>query len=332
MHLQGGQQSFPFAMTLNPSSLPSIAQVRNCTVSYYARPVLVANGATIAGNPVAFMVILPMSGQLWNCPSAKQDEKSLPVVCCCCISRGQLTARYVMSKTCIALDRDQVSVQVMIDNTKSGSKVDNVIMALTCVGHVKVGHICTFSSVAGSVTIPANVEPGATKEVTGTIVFNPQSPPTFQSSVVDISYSLSARLDMSWATDVTVGFPVFVAHSVDMSNAISQLQQGFMSFQPMAQSQMYVAPPTDAPLFAAAPPPFYAGLPPIQFEQFPVNNADDNDDAGDGGGGGDGGGAAGGGAAFGGGGGSYQAPQLMSMVMAQQFNGQQQPPQAVAWL
>jgi hypothetical protein len=218
-------------------------------------------------------------------PGALSTPKHFDLTCCCCISRGSVDARLGLSRTLIALDRDVITVVADVDNSKGEAKLNAIGASLTSTLTATIpGEGTKRAEIsAGSMTIPLQLEAGQTRNgVQGTMRLNPTATPSFFGAFTKSEYHIKLTLDVDWATDEDVHFPVYVVQSVDASGAFAQAfnpqaqaygapssANGGMMGPSMQPQHYYYQPPDGAANYAAppgmAPPPSVAALlpPPV---------------------------------------------------------------------
>ena len=198
----GPNQPIQGQFILAPSTLPTINH-NNCKLQYALRANLSTSNGVMMSPPMPLAVLVPMSIQTWQQPSARAESKSEDVVCCCCFPRGKISLNFRMSKTIVALDRDQIEIEVDIDNSGGEAKVSCVNCVLQCNGRVTgmAGtHPTGFTSEAGRTKLDG-CEPHQQKTVRAVMPLKPLAPPTFSSPIVTMSYKLVCHVDLDWAHD-----------------------------------------------------------------------------------------------------------------------------------
>jgi hypothetical protein len=239
------------------------------------------------GAPAPIQIMAPMQASAWQANSSRSETETKEITCCCCVGRGTITARFFCNRSNFALDRDQVIVQADIDATKCESDIENFVVQLNCVGHVKIGHICSFNSSAGITKVPCDCKAGQQKTVQAIVNLNPAAAPTVSSPILDISYNIVCTADMSslLVANPRSSFPVYVAHTVDPNSFNFQQmwqQSTFFAMAGQVVPEGYVPqmttyhPPVNQPVFNMPAPEQFNQLPPLEFAKWEGGTAESN--------------------------------------------------------
>jgi hypothetical protein len=282
-YLQPGNYVFPFQLAL-PAGIPASFCSGAAVGDFWDRPaganplrsrddiaaaigywlkgdVEVPNGRDVTQR-VPFNVYAPMPSRQWQNPCPAVVDRFWDLTCCCCIPKGKVSARLAVDRTVIALDRDAVPVRVAVDNTQGEVKLRSVKATLVSKCRVNMPGIGNRSqrNTVAITTVPLDLAPGQRREVDGVLRFSPACVPTIHGALVHIDYEVVLELDVEGASNERQAFPVVVAQTVDMSDAMPVLDFAaatfYRPFDPSTPHQVYYAPPPGAsnvPNFVTAP-------------------------------------------------------------------------------
>jgi hypothetical protein len=105
-------------------------------------------------------------------------------------------------------------------------------------------------------------------------------PATIQTFNASCAYEVCIEINIPWASDPSVTFPVLIAHSVDDTNFLPPMQFNQCAYRVLQQTPEYYYMPPPAPVYACHPvqcgpppgAPMYHPQPPL-FNYMPPQNA-----------------------------------------------------------
>lgn len=238
--LQKGDHCYEWAFMLPPVLLPSANASRTSSggfgerksgdetvsIRYFVTAEISVAGKSAKQGSIPIMILFPIGISMWNRPSAVARSVAMDLTACFCCSRGKVSCNAGLAKSIIALDADQIQFNVEVDGTQSEDPIENMRVSLIATVNVKQGQRpIRFMNVIFSELKRCAVPAGQKKNVTGALQLGANRPPTIQSSVIDINYEVVFEFDFGLAENTKASIPIFVAHSVDMTDAATMLQQ-----------------------------------------------------------------------------------------------------------
>ena len=225
---------------------------------------------------------LPISQ--WAQKAPLSVDRAWNVTCCCCISKGVVSARIYMDRSWFAIDRDSVMIYADVDNTRGEEPVQSLEVSLrNCIQYRAQGQAETNYVTVGCSHIPQLVPPGQRGIIQGIVPVPRDAVPTVSTMNCTSTYTMQVALNIPMASDPMHSFPVVLCQSVDETNAQMPVGQHLfvMCLPPgTVTPEYYYSPPphpSAAPVLPPLPPPpmapmvaygspVYAATPPAYWD------------------------------------------------------------------
>lgn len=267
--LDPGTYTYPFSFQLPTHVPPSFSRKVNddfAELLYYVKTYVDgSNGERVVMHKNFLTVIRPMPISQYNMAAPYNQFKSFDLTCCCCCNKGKVSLTMMMSRTLIAIDRDEVEVICDVDNTLGEEPVEKMHLRLTNDVTYRVENLAERGQiVVGTGTFTQRVEAGQRGRMSGKMQIQKNGLPTIKTPNVEIRYTMSASLDIPWVDDPSFPINVMVAQTVDPSNYAKPLQWNEPAFVPLKKAQhsvreAYWQPPPQpvyqVNMFQSMPPP-----------------------------------------------------------------------------
>ena len=274
--LPPGNYAYPFAyqlpMDLPPSFRKTITD-DTASIIYYCKAYVDIPMGRDAVVKTFFTVVRPMPASQWIHRGPVSIDRMFNVTCCCCIDKGKVSAAVSMDRTCIAMDRDWLQVFASVDNTLGKEPVDNLEICLRHTLTYMAHHITeTHTYIASRRFVGTSVPAGQRGIISGVVDLPRNLIPSFTTPNIHSKYMITVELNIPWATDPCVAFPVFVAQSVDDTNITPPVAFDMLGSTRYTAGRLpcpefyYSVPPNPVfpfqPITSVQPPPSAAAFPP----------------------------------------------------------------------
>ena len=273
--LPPGRYVFPFQFVLPLGVPPSFirnsgddrAALTYCVKAYVDIP----NGKDAKVREyLTVLSALPISQ--WAHKAPLSVDRQWNVTCCCCISKGVVSARIYMDRSLFAIDRDSVMIYADVDNTRGEEPVQSLEVSLrNCIQYRAQGQAETNYVTVGHNLIQQVVPPGQRGIIQGIVPVPRNAVPTVSTMNCTSTYTMDIELNIPMASDPKHSFPVVLCQSVDETNAQMPVgqQQQMMCIPPgVVTPEYYYAPPPHPAMQPILPP-----LPPPPMVQMVVYGA-----------------------------------------------------------
>jgi hypothetical protein len=257
--LPAGDYAFPFEFYL-PYGLPSSGRATTgpnyAVVEYQLKAYIdIPFGPDSKVKvPLQVLATMPISQYVTRAVGGIPEPLNVPVSCCCCVSKGSVKFSAQADKNIISLDRpDPVSVTVTIDNSRGEEPINAIVVsfenrsAFSASGYSRVA-ITRISTVRQPVTIAK----GATQSVTVTVPIGPGQQkhdvfttlhPSMVGKLIQSHWIVATELDIPYASDPVITFPIVVTPRVDDSNQAPPLDWSRNTYPDLGKEYAYAVPP-----------------------------------------------------------------------------------------
>ncbi|CUG60782.1 arrestin-like protein, putative [Bodo saltans] len=208
--------------------------------------------------PLQVLATMPIGQYMTRSIGGIPEPLNVPVTCCCCISKGSVKFSAQADKNIISLDRpDPVTVTVWIDNSNGEEPVNAIVVSFenrstfNACGHTR----CAITRVS-SVRQPVTIAKGASQNVTVTVPIGPGQQkhevfttlhPSMVGKLIQSHWVVATELDIPYAADPIIAFPIVVTPRVDDSNQAPPLDWSRNTYPDLSKGQMkefaYLVPP-----------------------------------------------------------------------------------------
>jgi hypothetical protein len=285
MTVPAGKYTYPFQFQLPihlPPSFYMTAGDGDCaTILYYVKAYVDIPSGKDVSVKRHFKVLSGIPHHQWVARAPVGCQKQFNITCCL-VNKGVVNARFFMDRSVIAIDRDNLFICVDVDNTQGQEPVESAEVSLVnyleyrAMGRREVNRV-----LAGNSYIKQRVEVGQKGRIQGVVPLQRNLVPSCTGFNSTSRYSVILELNIPWASDPSMEFPVILAHVVDDSNVLppAYFQQCQFRMMPPNSTPEYFYMPPPTPVFPYSPaplppphgapmfqpqPPLFAVLPPQQ--------------------------------------------------------------------
>jgi hypothetical protein len=248
--LPAGDYAFPFEFYL-PHGLPSSGRASQganfAAVQYQVKGYIdIPNGPDPkAKADLQVLGTMPIGQYMARGAGGIGEPIVVPIRCCCC-QKGSVSFSAQSDKNIVSLDRpDPITVTVTVDNTLGEEPVNAITVALEnrTTFQAAMYHRCAVLRMS---TVRHEVMVAKGQKQTVSVVVPAVAAPTEASAVhpsmvgklIQSQWMVATELDIPYATDPVVAFPVVVTPRLDESNQAPPLDWARNTYPELAKGQM----------------------------------------------------------------------------------------------
>eukprot|EP01063_Lacrimia_lanifica_P015931 TRINITY_DN22582_c0_g1_i1.p1 TRINITY_DN22582_c0_g1~~TRINITY_DN22582_c0_g1_i1.p1 ORF type:complete len:451 (+),score=84.61 TRINITY_DN22582_c0_g1_i1:40-1392(+) len=257
--LPAGRYTYPFAFHLPPILPPSFAESLSddsASLSYTVKAYVDLPQKREAMNAKPFVVLKPVPLSQWLEPQPACMEAGCRVMICGCIPKGTVRVWAFMDRTLLAVDRDDVTVRLEVDNTEGTELVEGVDFSLQNVLTYKAHGLSEQETrFVAHQHLKQFVPAGEKGMIMGAIHLPRELIPTLKLWNVTNTYQVQVALTIPGASDLGFQFPVTVVQTIDTSSESPALRlkndEAYKMVARQGCPETYYQPPPE-PVFACA--------------------------------------------------------------------------------